>query len=142
MNFYLDFEATQFSNRIISIGCTNEKGSTFKTYVRPKNGKLNAFITELTGITPAMLENAPVADEAFNMFYEWAITNCEDGTPKYFCYGDSDAKFIDATVRTMSDFPFFNNDSSNLAITSSASPPCMKSGSTSESNASSMVSMA
>ena len=38
--------------------------------------------------------------------------------------------------------PFFNNDSSNLAITSSASPPCMKSGSTSASNASSMVSTA
>ena len=104
MNFYLDFEATQFSNRIISIGCTNERGVTFKTYVKPKNGKVNNFITELTGITPEMLEDAPMADEAFNMFYEWAITNCEDGIPKYFCYGNSDAKFIEATVRTMSDF--------------------------------------
>ena len=32
MNFYVDFEATQFSNRIISIGCTNELGEKFEDY--------------------------------------------------------------------------------------------------------------
>lgn len=104
MNFYLDFEATRFSDRIISIGCTNERGATFQTFVKPERGKVDKFITELTGITPEMVENAPSADEAFTMFYDWAIENSENTAPKYFCYGDSDAKFIEATVRTMSDF--------------------------------------
>ena len=104
MNFYLDFEATQFSNRIISIGCTNERGATFKTLVKPNNGKVNNFITELTGITEEMLEDAPNPDEAFNAFAKWAYINSENTRPKYYCYGNSDGDFIDATIRTMSDF--------------------------------------
>ena len=104
MNFYLDFEATRFSNRIISIGCTNEKGAKFETLVKPEKGKVDNFITELTGITPEMVSDAPTADEAFNAFAEWAYANSENTTPKYFCYGDSDKDFIAATIRTMSDF--------------------------------------
>lgn len=104
MNFYLDFEATRFSNRIISIGCTNEKGAKFETLVKPEKGKVDKFITELTGITPEMVEDAPSADEAFNAFAEWAYINSENTPPKYFCYGNSDVDFIAATIRTMSDF--------------------------------------
>lgn len=104
MNFYLDFEATRFSDRIISIGCTNERGATFQTFVKPERGKVDQFITELTGITPEMVKNAPSADEAFNAFAEWAYINSENTAPKYFCYGNSDKDFIDATIRTMSDF--------------------------------------
>lgn len=104
MNFYLDFEATRFSNRIISIGCTNERGATFKTLVKPNKGKVDNFITELTGITREMLEDAPSPDEAFNAFAEWAYANSENTAPKYFCYGNSDEDFIAATMRTMSDF--------------------------------------
>lgn len=104
MNFYLDFEATRFSNRIISIGCTNERGATFKTLVKPNNGKVDNFITELTGITKEMTDNAPSADEAFNAFAEWAYENSENTVPKYFCYGNCDEDFIAATMRTMSDF--------------------------------------
>ena len=29
MKFFMDFEATRFSNRIISIGCGAENGNTF-----------------------------------------------------------------------------------------------------------------
>ena len=39
MNFYLDFEATRFSNRIISIGCVAGTGETFETYVNPGDKK-------------------------------------------------------------------------------------------------------
>ena len=57
MKFCLDFEATRFSNRIISIGCVAENGNTFYTLVKPVNkAKVDRFITELTGITNAMLE--------------------------------------------------------------------------------------
>lgn len=105
MNFYLDFEATQFSERIISIGCIADNGARFETLVKPvKNEKVNAFITQLTGITNEMLENAPTADEAFNAFYEFVKTNNECGAPTYYCYGPSDKNFIQHTVSGMSDF--------------------------------------
>ena len=51
-----------------------------------------------------MLEDAPSPDEAFNAFAEWAYINSENTCPKYYCYGNSDGDFIDATIRTMSDF--------------------------------------
>lgn len=105
MNFYLDFEATQFSERIISIGCIADNGASFKTLVKPvKNEKVNAFITQLTGITNEMLENAPTADEAFNAFCDFVKTNNESGVPAYYCYGSSDKNFIQHTVSGMSDF--------------------------------------
>ena len=70
MNYYLDFEATRFSNRIISIGCVAETGETFSTLVKPVNkAKVDKFITELTGITNEMLETAPTADAAFLDLY-------------------------------------------------------------------------
>lgn len=105
MNFYLDFEATQFSERIISIGCIADNGARFETLVKPvKNEKVNAFITQLTGITNEMLEDAPTADEAFNAFYEFVKTNNEGGAPTYYCYGCCDKNFIQRTVSGMSDF--------------------------------------
>lgn len=105
MNFYLDFEATQFSERIISIGCIADNGARFETLVKPvKNEKVNTFITQLTGITNEMLENAPTADEAFNAFYDFVKTNNESGAPTYYCYGTCDKNFIQRTVSGMSDF--------------------------------------
>lgn len=105
MNFYLDFEATQFSERIISIGCIAENGTKFETLVKPvKNEKVNAFITNLTGITNEMLENAPTADEAFNAFYNFVKDNNNGGAPTYYCYGSSDKNFIKHTVSGMCDF--------------------------------------
>ena len=49
MRFYIDFEATQFSNRIISVGCVCENGNTFKSLVKPVNkGKITPLLTGLT----------------------------------------------------------------------------------------------
>lgn len=104
MNFYLDFEATRFSNRIISIGCAAENGNTFYTLVKPVNkAKVDRFITELTGITNEMLQEAPSADEAFNQLFDFIELNNNDTMPKYFCYGNSDEEFIEHTVRFMTD---------------------------------------
>ena len=104
MNFYLDFEATQFSHGIISIGCTTDNGETFSTLVKPsKPEELTTFITELTGITNEMLSDAPSADDAFNQFFDWVISVNDNQAPQYFCYGDSDAKFIEQTVKYMTD---------------------------------------
>lgn len=103
MNFYLDFEATQFSDQIISIGCIAENGNTFSTLVNPgAKEKVSRFITELTGITKDMLNAAPDSATAFNEFYDFVLEN-NIGIPKYFCYGDSDIEFIKATMGRMTD---------------------------------------
>ena len=44
MNFYIDFEATQFSNHIISVGCVTEKGDLLFTTEAPMG---NAAICDL-----------------------------------------------------------------------------------------------
>lgn len=102
MNFYLDFEATRFSNRIISIGCIAENGDTFSTLVNPgPKHKIDKFITELTGITNEMLETAPNADEAFYSLYLFILKNSNNEQPNYYVYGNSDIDFIKATLKNM-----------------------------------------
>ena len=104
MNFYLDFEATRFSNRIISIGCVAGTGETFETYVNPGDKKkVDKFITELTGITNEMLAEAPDADTAFKMLYDFIEANSDGEAPAYYVYGNSDVDFINSTLRHMSD---------------------------------------
>lgn len=104
MNFYLDFEALQFSGYIISIGCVNEKGQQFKTLVRPPEGeRVTNFITNLTGITNEMLAVAPSADEAFIHFFNYLATNGDDKPPQYYCYGDTDVDFLRHTMNYMTD---------------------------------------
>ena len=104
MKFYLDFEATRFSNRIISIGCVAENGNTFSTLVKPgKKKKVDKFITELTGITNEMLAEAPSADQAFSKLADWFEENSSGIAPEFYCYGDSDAVFIQHTLADMED---------------------------------------
>ena len=104
MNFYLDFEATRFSNRIISIGCVAENGNTFSSLVKPGDKKkVDKFITELTGITNEMLADAPDTDSAFMSLFKFIIANTGTEAPTYYVYGNSDAEFLAATIRHMSD---------------------------------------
>ena len=52
MKYFIDFEATQFSGDIISVGCVDETGRRFYSLVKPhKLGLMTGFITDLTGIT-------------------------------------------------------------------------------------------
>jgi len=102
MNFYLDFEATQYSNRIISIGCIADNGDKFQTLVKPVNNeKVGKFITQLTGITEEMIAEAPTADEAFKEFLAWYMRQ-GDLRPQFYVYGN-DKKFIQSTVKYMED---------------------------------------
>lgn len=105
MQYFIDFEATQFSERIISIGCIAANGETFKTLVKPvtKKDKVNNFITQLTGITNEMLATAPTANEAFNAFFDFVLENRDDDAPEYYCYGNNDKQFIERTVSHMTD---------------------------------------
>ena len=46
MKFFIDFEATQYSEYIISIGCVSEAGKEFSTLVKPPvKKKLTSFVT-------------------------------------------------------------------------------------------------
>lgn len=102
MNFYLDFEATQFTNQIISIGCVSETGEEFYTLVNPgEKEKISQFITELTGITKDMLSAAPDPDEAFRRLYNFIYSCNHWEEPHYFCYGDNDKDFIKASIKNM-----------------------------------------
>ena len=93
MNYFIDFEATQFSEEIISVGCIREDGETFYALVAPVEGKITPFITNLTGITKEMLKDALSPDRVFELFYDWMFADSTD-TPEFFVWGNSDKNFI------------------------------------------------
>lgn len=103
MNFYIDFEATQFSNEIISIGCVADNGNRFSCLVKPHDKKkLTKFIIDLTGITQEMIDEKGLSsDDAFMAFYEFVKQNNDIGAPTYYCYGNSDKDFLKHTINHM-----------------------------------------
>lgn len=107
MKYFIDFEAMQFSNYIISVGCVREDGKEFYSLVHtPENTKKNVskFITDLTGITTEMVEAAPSPEEVFNKFFDFCFEDCGDDIPEFYCYGNCDTDFIKATFRKTNSF--------------------------------------
>lgn len=100
MNYFIDFEATQFSEEIISVGCVREDGETFYALVAPVEGKITPFITNLTGITKEMLSTAFSADHVFESFYDWVFSDSNDN-PTFYVWGNSDGSFIRHTACKM-----------------------------------------
>lgn len=92
MNYFIDFEATQFSNEIISVGCIRSDGATFYEEVRAKR-KITPFITSLTGITDEQNKIAANSDEVFSSFFDW-LMECNNEKAIFYCYGNSDIDFI------------------------------------------------
>lgn len=102
MNFFIDFEATQYTNEIISIGCVAENGKTFYSEVNCK-GKITPFITNLTGLTEEQISNAPSADKVFEKFDLW-ISGFGFEIHKFYVFGNSDEAFIKATLKSVTNF--------------------------------------
>lgn len=95
MKYFIDFEATQFTQEIISIGCVNENGKEYYSLIKPKKMKnLTKFITELTGITQEMLVAERNSDEVFAEFFDWMQKDCNDSVAEFYCYGTSDKEFL------------------------------------------------
>ena len=92
MNYFIDFEATQFSNEIISIGCVNQNGETFYSEVKAKK-KITAFITSLTGITDSQNKVARTSDEVFADFFDYLMKYPDERTT-FYCYGNTDINFV------------------------------------------------
>lgn len=102
MNYFIDFEATQFSGEIISVGCVDENGREFYSLVKPAKAEaVTEFIEKLTGIRRAELDSAPTADEVFVRFLEW-VSHAD--VAHFYCYGDSDAYFLDSTLKHLTGF--------------------------------------
>ena len=104
MNFYLDFEATQFSEEIINIGCVADNGEEFDTLVRPSKIKnVTEFITNLTGITREMVTNADCPDLCFLALRQFIRDQSNGEETFFFVYGNADNHFIERTVAKMVD---------------------------------------
>ena len=93
MNFFIDFEATQFTQEIISIGCVAENGKSFYSEVNCK-GKVTPFITNLTGLTPEQISEAPSADFVFQKFYSWLYSVIDSTIPTFYVFGDNDDHYV------------------------------------------------
>jgi DNA polymerase III epsilon subunit-like protein len=108
MNFFIDFEATQFTQEIISVGCVCENGESFYSTVR-SNRKVTSFITELTGLDKEEILQAPSADEVFLEMYHWmheqrSFFETENFSPKFYTYGNGDSTFVKNTISNTTNF--------------------------------------
>ena len=102
MKYFIDFEALQYTGEIISVGCVDENGREFYSLVQPKKiKKLTEFITNLTGVTKADLEDAPSTDEVFAAFYNWLDSSSK---AEFFCYGNNDEIFVARTLKNVTNF--------------------------------------
>ena len=93
MKYFLDFEANQFTDRIISIGCIAENGNTYSTLVNPKE-PIKEFIINLTGINDELVSNAPNIEIAIKNLYNFIIKNKDNEPDFFFVYGNCDKKFL------------------------------------------------
>ena len=106
MNYFIDFEATQFSNGIISVGCVSGAGDTFYSLVNTKH-KITTFITHLTGITVADIEQAAPPEKVFEDLYDWVSRTMwgdKDAIPKFYCYGNCDKEFVKNNFKECNSF--------------------------------------
>lgn len=94
MNYYIDFEASEYEQKIISIGCINEKGAEFYELVHTDD-PITIKIEEITHINQKDIDNARSVDEVFTDFFDWC--NKDDNLPKFICYGSGDLDFINNT---------------------------------------------
>ena len=106
MKYFVDFEATQFCQRIISIGCASESGKTFYTLVKlAGQDKLSSMIIEMTGITKEKLQEQGVTlDEAFLNLSNFVKETSNGEDFEFYCYGNCDKRFISNSKKYMKDF--------------------------------------
>lgn len=98
MNYYIDVEATQPNNEIISIGVVNDAGKCFYSLVRPTLSELSPQVTKLTHITEDMLAAAPTLDDVMAQLYNWLCgQNVNYINDHFYSYGE-DILFFKASL--------------------------------------------
>lgn len=99
MNFYVDFEATQPEQEIISIGAYSDDEESFYSLIRPQFSSISPYIRDMTGITQEMLEMANSYGVVMTDFYFWCQSQEPDVTKWHFySYGDGDIDFLKHTL--------------------------------------------
>ena len=99
MKYFIDFEASQYTQEIIAIGCVAETGETFYSLVHT-NRPVGKFVSSLTGLTQADIDSAPKPDVVFTAFAQWIQkTNTTQRPIKFLCYGNADTVFALNTLK-------------------------------------------
>ncbi len=101
MKHYIDFEASEALQKIISVGCVREDGEEFYLLVYTDD-PITPRIEEITGITQEDIDDARSIDDVFTEFYDWC--NRDDEVPEFICYGDGDYEFVSNTFYDASSF--------------------------------------
>ena len=102
MNFYVDFEATQPEQEIISIGAVADNGMTFHSLIKPQFSSVSKYISDMTGITQSDVETAKTFDCVMRDFYQWcAIQESYLIKWNFYSYGDSDIDFLKHTLQNV-----------------------------------------
>lgn len=99
MRFYIDFEATQPEQEIISIGAVCENGATFYSLVKPQFSSVSKYITDMTGITQEMVNGAPTLNTVLGDFSAWCYNQEKLLTSwRFISYGDGDIDFLKQSI--------------------------------------------
>lgn len=99
MKYFIDFEASQYTQEIISIGCVSETGETFYSLVNTKH-PVGKFVSSLTGLNQNDVRTAPIPDVVFTAFYQWINkTNPSKRPVSFICYGNADTGFALNTLK-------------------------------------------
>ena len=100
-NIFIDFEASQYTQEIISIGAVTDTGEEFYSLVKTEH-KVGNFVATLTGINQVDIENAPSPDEVFSNMFNWLQKSLKnDEKIQFICYGDSDLGFARNTLKNL-----------------------------------------
>lgn len=91
MKYYIDFEASEGLEKIISIGCVKENGEEYYSLVNTGD-PITPKIERITSITQQQLNEAKSSKEVFEEFYDWC--NKDNNLPEFICYGDGDFTFV------------------------------------------------
>lgn len=103
MNFFLDIEATQPENEIISIGIVADNGQKFYSLVKPSFSELTPYVFELTHISQEDLAQANTIDHVLYDINYWLLQQNVDWiNDNFYSYGE-DVLFFEATLPAIKD---------------------------------------
>ena len=100
-NVFIDFEASQYTQEIISVGAVTDDGQEFYSLVKTDH-KIGNFISNLTGIQQIDVDIAASPDNVFEELFYWLQRVFPKGDKiQFVCYGNSDIGFAVNTLRNL-----------------------------------------
>lgn len=116
MKYFIDFEASQYTQEIISVGCVSETNNEFYSLINTRH-KIGNFVSHLTGLTDNDFNEAKNADTVFKDLFYW-VDNTKNGEKvEFFCYGNADTIFALNSLKALK-YSFYAQAILSLIITS------------------------